>query len=134
MLMSPPPPPPPPCYAFNGSLSFFNRLIAVTCIYTVFVYPLPHPYKSWQTQLSTLENLLSEEGPFMAGSEVSLADATAWPSVLFFRYMMPKFDKEGFMGPRLTAWCAHMEAHPTGKRRVVGGLNEDLGPAPTQWL
>eukprot|EP00904_Undaria_pinnatifida_P010323 jgi/Undpi1/6420/HiC_scaffold_20.g08901.m1 len=78
-----------------------------------------------ETQLSTLENLLSEEGPFMAGSEVSLADATAWPSVLFFRYMMPKFDKEGFMGPRLTAWCAHMEAHPTGKR-IAGEINGGL--------
>ena len=72
-----------------------------------------------QTQLAILEELASGEGPFLAGSEVSLADATAWPTVLFFRFMMPKFDKQDFMGPRLTAWCGHMESHPAGKRRAV---------------
>ncbi|CAN0429474.1 unnamed protein product, partial [Laminaria digitata] len=67
-------------------------------------------------QLSTLEELVSAEGPFLAGSEVSLADATAWPTFQLFRYMMPKFDKQAFVGPRLKAWCGHMDSHPAGKR------------------
>lgn len=52
--------------------------------------------------------------------QMSLADATVWPSMTFFRFMFPKFGKtnEEVMRPRIAAWCKHMEQHPVGKRQV----------------
>ncbi|CAM9511325.1 unnamed protein product [Pylaiella littoralis] len=72
--------------------------------------------KDLQTQLTNLEELASAEGPFLAGKEVSLADATAWPTMIFVREMMPKFGRTDVLGPQLLAWCGHMERHPVGKR------------------
>ena len=69
-----------------------------------------------QNQLRALEDLASAEGPFLAGKEVSLADATVWPTMNFIRFIMPKFDKTDFLGQRVLAWCEHMEGHPVGKR------------------
>lgn len=83
----------------------------------------PTPTSSGTTQkgqLVNLENLASAEGPFLAGGDVSLADATVWPTMIFIRFMMPKFGKAEaeFLGPRLLAWCQYMEQHPVGKRCV----------------
>lgn len=71
-----------------------------------------------QTQLENMENLASPEGPFLAGPEVSVADATVWPTMVFIRFMMPKFDREEstYLGPKLSAWCKHMDQHPVAKR------------------
>lgn len=79
----------------------------------IFVPPLT---SASQNQLATFEDLASAEGPFLAGKEVSLADATVWPTINFIRFMMPKFDKNDFMGPRVSAWCEFMDEHPVGKR------------------
>lgn len=80
--------------------------------------PRPLSPSSCQTQLENLEELVSAEGPFLAGADLSVADATVWPTMNFIRFMMPKFDRDEsvFLGPKLTAWCKHMDNHPTAKR------------------
>ncbi|CAM9378584.1 unnamed protein product [Scytosiphon promiscuus] len=69
-----------------------------------------------QASNGLLSGLASSAGPFLAGGEVSLADATVWPTMTFIREMMPRFTEGDFLGPRLMAWCHHMEQHPVGKR------------------
>eukprot|EP00752_Nemacystus_decipiens_P005365 g4866.t1 len=82
-----------------------------------------------QTQLGYLEDLASADGPFLAGKELSLADATVWPTMMFIREMLPKFDRPvvGVLGPRVWAWCAHMDRHPVGQRireEMVGAIGK----------
>ncbi|CAM9789201.1 unnamed protein product, partial [Ectocarpus sp. 13 AM-2016] len=70
-----------------------------------------------QAQLGYLEELASPDGPFLSGNELSLADATAWPTMIFVREMMlPRFGRTPALGPRLLAWCEYMGRHLVGKR------------------
>ncbi|CAM9285717.1 unnamed protein product [Discosporangium mesarthrocarpum] len=73
-----------------------------------------------EAQLKTMESLASESGPFLAGEELSLADASVLPTMSFICFMMPKFGKEesSFLGPRLQAWWKHMCQHKVGGRIV----------------
>ncbi|CAM9425265.1 unnamed protein product, partial [Sphacelaria rigidula] len=86
--------------------------------------------KDLEGQLVNLEDLASAEGPFLAGGSVSLADATVWPTMIFIRFMMPKFGKAEaeFLGPRLLAWCQYMEQHPVGKR-----VKDEIKEALEKW-
>lgn len=49
----------------------------------------------YSKQLYVISNLMDDQGPYMCGDEVSLADATVFPSVVFDSYMFPKFDSQG---------------------------------------
>jgi glutathione S-transferase len=39
-----------------------------------------------------IAKLMGKDGPFLCGKEVSLADATVFPSIVFASFMFPKFD------------------------------------------
>ena len=53
-------------------------------------------------------------GPYIAGEEVSLADATVFPTIVFVTYMLPLFvgvenlhrfeDWNGFLGSNVVKW------------------------------
>jgi len=94
-------------------------------------------------QLGVAESLADPEGPFLTGPDISLADATLFPTMVFITHMLPKFDETivakagsadsaprdaaaGALGPRLLAWWAHMtSADPEAMRiksEIVGGL------------
>mmetsp|Transcript_52099 Transcript_52099/g.111512 ORF Transcript_52099/g.111512 Transcript_52099/m.111512 type:complete len:295 (+) Transcript_52099:73-957(+) len=66
-------------------------------------------------QLTWLENNLV--GPYMAGSRVTIADMTWYPTCIFMEYMLPRvFDwpeifHEETHFPRLTAWFAEVSKH-----------------------
>ena len=65
-------------------------------------------------QLTWLEDQISEDGPFMAGDEISHADLTWFPTAIFMEFMLPRvFDwpkifheKENF--PKLTKWFENL--------------------------
>lgn len=48
--------------------------------------------KEFSKQLYVLAGMMDPTGPYLCGGEVSLADATIFPSVLFAVHMFPKFD------------------------------------------
>ena len=50
--------------------------------------------KEYSKQLYVISDLMvdDQEGPYMCGEEVSLADASVFPSVVFASIMFPKFD------------------------------------------
>lgn len=48
--------------------------------------------KEYSKQLYVISDLLDDQGPYLCGEEVSLADATVFPSIVFATYMFPKFD------------------------------------------
>jgi glutathione S-transferase len=48
--------------------------------------------KDLKAQLQILERMTSENGPYMAGAGVSLADAACFGTFVFLHHMLPKFD------------------------------------------
>lgn len=56
--------------------------------------------------------------PFLCGSEISLADATLYPTLIFCEFMLPQFfgwSRGDYMGKRLSAWFDRMGAVPAAK-------------------
>lgn len=65
-------------------------------------------------QLSWLEDQISEDGPFMAGEDISHADLTWFPTAIFMEFMLPRvFDwpkifHETEHFPKLTKWFENL--------------------------
>mmetsp|Transcript_27650 Transcript_27650/g.90067 ORF Transcript_27650/g.90067 Transcript_27650/m.90067 type:complete len:116 (+) Transcript_27650:416-763(+) len=61
-------------------------------------------------QIGYLQEHIDEEGPYLTGKELSLADATIFPTVIFIEHMLPKFldgetwDAEVVLGKKLLRW------------------------------
>lgn len=96
-----------------------------------------------RTQLQVVEELADAEGPYLTGSEFSLADATLFPTMVFVTQMLPKFDEQlvapidapptaprdaaaGALGVKLLAWWTHCTTKDEECMRVLdeimGGL------------
>lgn len=81
--------------------------------------------------LANLEELVVPGAPFITGAEVSLADATIFPTMVFLSFMLPKFATEAdegapLFGPNLTAWWERMQAEEAPAQRVYGEITEAL--------
>jgi glutathione S-transferase len=70
-------------------------------------------------------------GPFLCGSEMSLADATLFPTMVFADFILPQFFKchqEEYMGPLLSEWwsfmCNEVECASVVRSEMLNGLNE----------
>jgi len=71
-------------------------------------------------QLGVMEGLVSESGPYLTGAELSLADATVFPTCIFFAFMLPKFgyETDAFFGPKLKRWWEHMTTSEAVAMRI----------------
>lgn len=59
-----------------------------------------------QKQLKIIDDLIDEEkdGIYLCGSEVSLADATLFPTMIFVALLLPKFGVEDALPPKIAKW------------------------------
>jgi len=80
-------------------------------------------------QLIVLNNAADATGPYLAGEELSLADATVFPTMVFVAHMLPLFsadgaalDIKGVMGERLGQWYLDMQANDAVFKRVLRSL------------
>jgi hypothetical protein len=59
-------------------------------------------------QLLIVDSNVDAAGPYLAGADLSLADATLFPTLVFVFYMLPKFveswDAERVVGAKLLKW------------------------------
>jgi len=88
--------------------------------------------KNW----NIIEDFLGEEGDggsstYLCGEEVSLADATLFPSAVFATYMLPKFDEENDnsqppLPPKLTAWFDNLRTNDDVFSKVYDEINNVL--------
>jgi len=67
-----------------------------------------------------------DPGPYLCGSEVSLADATIFPSAVFATYMLPKFDITTPLPPKLQAWFDHLKTHDMAFAQVYNEIHTAL--------
>lgn len=60
----------------------------------------------YSKQLYVIADLMQDDAMYACGDEVSLADATLFPSVIFAVHMFPKFDSdlENPIPPKIEAW------------------------------
>ena len=80
-------------------------------------------------QLLVLNDAADVTGPYLAGEELSLADATVFPTMVFVAHMLPLFssdgaalDIKGVMGERLGQWYLDMQANDAVFKRVLLSL------------
>ena len=60
---------------------------------------------AFKKNLNIIEGFMSDEGMYLCGNEVSLADASLFPTCIFANYMLPKFDdSQPPLPPKLAAW------------------------------
>ena len=93
-------------------------------------------------QLRVIEDLVDPTGPYLTGTDFSLADATLFPTMVFITGMLPKFDEAivrpleapprwrssrdaaaEALGPRLLAWWSHMTTADAEAMRVADEIN-----------
>lgn len=60
--------------------------------------------KELQKQLQVLEDLMVAGGPYLCGDQVSYADAAIFPTLVFVKYMQPKFENGGTLPAKLEAY------------------------------
>jgi len=93
-------------------------------------------------QLQVIEDLVDPSGPYLTGTDFSLADATLFPTMVFITRMLPKFDEAivrpveapprwrssrdaaaDALGPKLLAWWSHMSTADAEAMRVADEIN-----------
>lgn len=89
--------------------------------------------KEYSKQLYVLSSLMDKGGPYLCGGEVSLADATIFPSVVFAEHMFPKFD-HGIQQPiprEIEQWYESMKESDGAFEKV---FDEVSRPSPTLYV
>ena len=66
--------------------------------------------------------MADEEGIYLCGNEVSLADATLFPTLVFASYMLPKFDVSPALPPKLAKWFDTIRAQDA----VFSKVNDEI--------
>ena len=85
--------------------------------------------KEYSKQLYVIADLMDGVGPYMCGTEVSLADATVFPSIVFALYMFPKFEFDSEMQPipkRIEEWFQRMIDTDSAFKKVYDEVSEKV--------
>jgi glutathione S-transferase len=80
-------------------------------------------------QWHIIEDLIEGNTLYLCGDEVSLADATVFPSAVFAVRMLPKFDVSPALPPKLQAWFDNVRE----KDAVFGKVYEEIQGALDGW-
>jgi histidine triad (HIT) family protein len=70
--------------------------------------------------------MADEEGIYLCGNEVSLADATLFPTAVFANYMLPKFDVSPALPSKLAKWFDAVRAQDPIFSKVYDEIMEVL--------
>jgi diadenosine tetraphosphate (Ap4A) HIT family hydrolase/glutathione S-transferase len=78
-------------------------------------------------QLNIIEShIVDGSGPFLCGQEVSLADATLFPTLIFIEHMLPKFDIEAGIPPKMAKWFASLKVKDPDFKKVYDEIADSL--------
>jgi hypothetical protein len=127
---------------FEGSLSRITLIRYLTTIQGA-LYKATPPFgifgsrldalKELRKQLLVLNDAACADGPYLAGPELSLADATIFPTLVFVVHMLPLFDasftKEAVLGDRIARWYDNMAKTD----EVFARVHEEVQSALNTW-
>lgn len=82
-----------------------------------------------QKQLLVIENLVVTDGLYLCGNDVSLADATIFPTLVFIHHMFPKFD----IAPALPTKLAKYFQDVTDKDADFAKVRSEIEGALQGW-
>lgn len=91
---------------------------------------------AYRKNLNVIESWVSDDGSmYLCGDEVSLADATLFPSAVFATYMLPKFDEDldnptPPLPPKLTKWFDNLRKNDEVFSKVY---DEIMDPLVDSW-
>ena len=76
--------------------------------------------EEFRSQMKIIDDMIdnNRDGIYLRGKDVSLADVTLFPTMVFAKYMLPKFDEKEPLPPRINAWFDNMVAQDLDFRRV----------------
>eukprot|EP00523_Entomoneis_sp_CCMP467_P017022 CAMPEP_0168772542 /NCGR_PEP_ID=MMETSP0725-20121227/4010_1 /TAXON_ID=265536 /ORGANISM="Amphiprora sp., Strain CCMP467" /LENGTH=378 /DNA_ID=CAMNT_0008822063 /DNA_START=8 /DNA_END=1144 /DNA_ORIENTATION=- len=79
-------------------------------------------------QMQIIDGLIdgSQEGLYLCGSEVSLADATLFPSMVFANFMLPKFDVSPPLPSKIARWFREVRERDSAFAKVYSEIVEAL--------
>jgi diadenosine tetraphosphate (Ap4A) HIT family hydrolase/glutathione S-transferase len=78
-------------------------------------------------QLYNIEELIaSSNNLYLCGNEVSLADATIFPTMVFASYMLPKFDTHPALPPKLQQWYTQITIHDLHFAKIQNEIQNGL--------
>jgi glutathione S-transferase len=78
-------------------------------------------------QLEVIENLMADDGPYLCGKEISYADVTLYPSLVFADYMLPKFDAR--LPPKIEKWFQSI----TNTNSIFSRVKEEIHSGINEW-
>ena len=83
--------------------------------------------RAFQKNLKVIEGFMSDEGMYLCGDEVSLADASLFPTCVFAKYMLPKFDdSEPPLPPKLNAWFDNLRTKDSVFSKIYDEIMDTL--------
>ena len=80
-------------------------------------------------QLGVIEDLVEDAGPYLLGNEVSLADATLFPSLVFAHHMLPKFAVSPPLPPKLAQYYQQVAEQDA----VFGRVQQEIQSGLAAW-
>lgn len=74
----------------------------------------------FKRQMQIINDMIdnNRDGIYLCGKEVSLADVTLFPTMVFAKYMLPKFGEEESLPPRIKEWFDNVIAQDLDFRKV----------------
>lgn len=81
----------------------------------------------YQRQMKVIDDLIDpSEGMYLCGAEVSLADATVFPSMVFANHILPKFDIDPPLPTKLATWFNSLKENDPAFRKVYDEMMSGL--------
>lgn len=77
-------------------------------------------------QLNIIEDLVSDDGLYLCGNDVSLADASLFPTMIFVDSMLPKFGINDGVPPKLSKWFREVREKDADFRRIYEEVHSGL--------
>jgi glutathione S-transferase len=76
--------------------------------------------EEFRSQMKIIDDMIdnNRDGIYLRGKDVSLADVTLFPTMVFAKYMLPKFGEKEPLPPKINAWFDNMVAQDLDFRRV----------------
>ena len=86
--------------------------------------------RQWQIIDDLIDaNKHDKEGLYLLGPNVSLADATIFPSAVFAKFMLPKFNVTPALPPKIDAWFERVRTQDDAFAKVY----DEIHSALLQW-